>query len=286
MKKPAAKKTAPRTTPKKPATPKKGAGFAVPKKLRPRELRFVEEYLIDLNATQAAIRAGYSPKTASVIGYENINKPHIRVEIERQQQQRSERTQITADAALKEVWAIATADPRDLVQVKVACCRHCHGYGFGYQRTVAEMNADREKWALSGGRMDEFDERGGIGFNPLLPPRDDCPACGGDGQARVVLADTSKLPDAARALYAGAKQGKHGIEIVMHSKMDAMEKVFKHLGLYERDNQQKTDPLSSLLTRIATTNNNGFKPVADDPERQVKPNTILPKAEPDADDED
>ncbi len=45
--------------------------------LTPKQQRFVEEYLTDLNATQAAIRAGYSAKTAEVIGYENLRKPHI-----------------------------------------------------------------------------------------------------------------------------------------------------------------------------------------------------------------
>ena len=46
-------------------------------KLTPKQQRFVEEYLIDLNATQAAIRAGYSNKTAGQVGYENLRKPEI-----------------------------------------------------------------------------------------------------------------------------------------------------------------------------------------------------------------
>jgi phage terminase small subunit len=45
--------------------------------LRPKQTRFVAEYLVDLNATRAAIRAGYSPKTAGVIGHENLRKPKI-----------------------------------------------------------------------------------------------------------------------------------------------------------------------------------------------------------------
>jgi hypothetical protein len=54
----------------------------------------------------------------------------------------------------------------------------------------------------------------------------------------VVLADTDKLSPEAAILYAGAKQGKYGIEIMLHDKGAALEKVFKHLGLYERDNEQ------------------------------------------------
>ena len=47
------------------------------KKLTPKQNRFVEEYLIDLNATKAAVRAGYSEKTARQIGSENLSKPAI-----------------------------------------------------------------------------------------------------------------------------------------------------------------------------------------------------------------
>ena len=45
--------------------------------LTAKQKRFIDEYLLDLNATQAAIRAGYSEKTAKEIGYENLTKPHI-----------------------------------------------------------------------------------------------------------------------------------------------------------------------------------------------------------------
>ena len=46
-----------------------------------KQKRFVEEYLIDLNATQAAIRAGYSPDTAKSIGSENLTKPDLQARI-------------------------------------------------------------------------------------------------------------------------------------------------------------------------------------------------------------
>lgn len=51
-------------------------------KLKPKQQRFCDEYLVDLNATQAAIRAGYSAKTARVIGAENLTKPAIKSYIE------------------------------------------------------------------------------------------------------------------------------------------------------------------------------------------------------------
>ena len=58
-----------------------------------KQKRFVDEYLIDLNATQAAVRAGYSPNTAYSIGAENLKKPEIQNAIdERLEQLKSEKT--------------------------------------------------------------------------------------------------------------------------------------------------------------------------------------------------
>ena len=71
------------------------------KKLRNRQQRFCEEYLIDLNATQAAIRAGYSEKTARVIGGENLLKPAIAEVISNLKQARSKETSINAAYVLE-----------------------------------------------------------------------------------------------------------------------------------------------------------------------------------------
>ena len=57
-------------------------------KMTAKQIRFCDEYLIDLNLTQAAIRAGYSKKTAAVIGVENIKKPQIREYIEKRMAQK------------------------------------------------------------------------------------------------------------------------------------------------------------------------------------------------------
>lgn len=68
--------------------------------LTDKQKRFCEEYMIDLNATQAAIRAGYSERTAYSIGDENLRKPEISKHIQFLQSARSERTQIDADWVL------------------------------------------------------------------------------------------------------------------------------------------------------------------------------------------
>ena len=65
--------------------------------LTPKQQRFVEEYLIDLNATQAAIRASYSEKTAAAIGAENLIKPNIAKAIQEAQESLSNKTQLTVD---------------------------------------------------------------------------------------------------------------------------------------------------------------------------------------------
>ena len=70
------------------------------RKLTAKQERFVEEYLIDLNATQAAIRAGYSRKTANRTGSENLSKPGIAEAIAKRQKERSERTEIDQDWVL------------------------------------------------------------------------------------------------------------------------------------------------------------------------------------------
>lgn len=83
-------------------------------KLTAKQARFVEEYLVDLNATQAAIRAGYSENAASEIGYENLRKPQIQDAIAKRRQEMQQRTEITADRVLEEYAKIAFFDPRKL----------------------------------------------------------------------------------------------------------------------------------------------------------------------------
>lgn len=84
-------------------------------KLTAKQKRFIEEYLIDLNATQAAIRAGYSPDTAKEIGCENLTKLNIKNEIDKAIAQRSRRTGISQDRVLRELAKIAFVNPSDVI---------------------------------------------------------------------------------------------------------------------------------------------------------------------------
>lgn len=78
-----------------------------------KQARFVEEYLIDLNATQAAIRAGYSEKTAAVQGYANLRKPQIIEAIAAAQAGRARRTERSQDAVLDRLDHLSRAAEAD-----------------------------------------------------------------------------------------------------------------------------------------------------------------------------
>lgn len=85
--------------------------------LRGKQQRFVDEYLIDRNATQAAIRAGYSPKTATAIGAENLTKPNIQKAIELGEAELAERTKITQDRVMRELEKIGFSNMLDYITI-------------------------------------------------------------------------------------------------------------------------------------------------------------------------
>lgn len=84
------------------------------RELTPKQQRFVDEYLIDLNATQAAIRAGYSEKTANEQGARLLANVSVKAEIETAKQDRSERVNVNADYVLRRLFEMAEADKADL----------------------------------------------------------------------------------------------------------------------------------------------------------------------------
>ena len=84
-------------------------------KLTAKQQKFVEEYLIDLNATQAAIRAGYSVKTADVIGYQLLQKTSVQEAIAKAMAERSRRTGVNQDRVVLELAKIAFVKMTDVV---------------------------------------------------------------------------------------------------------------------------------------------------------------------------
>ena len=86
-------------------------------KLTAKQEKFCNEYLIDLNATQAAIRAGYSHKTANRIAAENLSKPVIASYIQQQRQKTAEKAEITRDKIVNEYAKLAFFDIRKVLTI-------------------------------------------------------------------------------------------------------------------------------------------------------------------------
>lgn len=92
-------------------------------KLNKKQQLFVDEYLIDLNATQAAIRAGYSVNSARDIGCENLTKPNIQEAIAKAMAERSKRTGVNQDRVVLELARIAFVNPKNLIDPEDASVR-------------------------------------------------------------------------------------------------------------------------------------------------------------------
>jgi len=84
-------------------------------RLTAKRVRFVEEYLVDLNAAAAARRAGYTSKRSEAVGYDLLTNADVQSAIESAQKERSARTGVTADRVVKELARIAFADPRKVM---------------------------------------------------------------------------------------------------------------------------------------------------------------------------
>lgn len=106
------------------------------KKLTPKQEMFCQEYLVDLNATQAAIRAGYSTKTAQVQGSQNLLKLMVQNKIQELMRERSDRTKVTVDKVIEGLSSIAFDE-------LLSFCK-------GKQISLKEMNnKDNEKDKIS-----------------------------------------------------------------------------------------------------------------------------------------
>lgn len=251
-------KALPKALPKAKPLPKQKQGDALPEDipLTASDERFISEYMIDMNGTQAYMRVhpGVKEITARTGGSRMLAKRNVSRKLALLTKEQAERLLIDSDAILLETKLIAFADMRELAEYRYLCCRSCHGKGFKYQRTIGERDRDFEKHEAVQDEREwkaqlrdkpytrvKFDEKGGTGYNLHKEPHKDCPECSGIGVGRMVIKDTSRLSPGAVALYAGVKEGKDGTEIKPHSKLDALEKLYKHKGLYEADNTQKDE---------------------------------------------
>jgi phage terminase small subunit len=162
-------------------------------KLTAKQQRFCDEYLIDLNATQAAIRAGYSKKTANEQGARLLVNVSIQKKIFELQKEREKRTEITQDSVLHELALIAFAKASD------------------YARVV-EKDAMVE---VDGNMVPVLDEDGKqVKYRTVEP----------------ILTD--ELTEDQKKAIAVIKKGRDGFEIKPYSKIQALELLGKHLGMF------------------------------------------------------
>lgn len=147
------------TSKKKPAPAKAEAGKRVDG-LLPKQAKFVAEYLVDGNATQAAIRAGYSPKTAYQSGAENLKKPQIaallsekQTVVAARQDERLAAMELTKERVQREIARIAYFDPRKMFRPD------------GTPLEVTELDDDTAA-AIVG--LDILEEWEGVGENRVL----------------------------------------------------------------------------------------------------------------------
>ncbi|MDE5801887.1 MAG: terminase small subunit [Lachnospiraceae bacterium] len=162
--------------------------------LTDRQRRFVGEYLIDLNATQAAIRAGYSRRNADKIGSELLGKTGVSRAVRRAMEARAQRTGIKQDRVIRELAAVAFSDVSD------------------YARVVEKQAVH----TTAGGRqIPLFDSRG----EPVIIQ-----------DVELVLTD-SLTPDQKRVI-SGIRKGKYGVEVTLCDKLRALELLGRHLGMF------------------------------------------------------
>lgn len=166
-------------------------------KLTSKQAKFIDEYMIDLNATQAAIRAGYSKKTAKVIAAQNLSKLYIAEEIKKRQAKISEKLQVTQERVISEYAKIAFVDPAEL-----------------------------------------FDDENNLIPIKQLPPE--------------VSAAIGGLDQVIRKYGKGNNETEeHTKKIKLIDKKGALDSLARHLGLFEKDNNQKTDPIARVLAEVA-----------------------------------
>ena len=231
--------------------------------LTDRQRFFVAEYIVDFNATRAARAAGYKQPQNECVRL--LNNTKIAQAVEYVIKQREIRTFIRADDVLKRWFLLATADPSELIEYRVEACRHCWGVEHRYQWNETEFKFACEEYDAKRIKAEEEgrvfkdpppDERGGFGWRPDRKPHPECPKCDGRGIERTVIKPTEDLSPQAKILYAGMKQTRDGVQVLMHDQAKALEMVARHLGMLQPEN-----PTAVFNNTIQNANVSGEKEV-------------------------
>ena len=206
-----------------------------------RRMRFVEEYLLDLDEAAAAKRANLP----EAVGARMLSSRTIRADIAMAQRARMSRTQVYADEVLNQLWAMANVDVRELIELRRVNCRFCRGHDHRYQFTPEELRRATAEHLASQMKLPErlrvpVDDQGGDGYDGTLAPVKDCPECWGEGVVSVYIHDTATLSPAAAKLYNGARVNKDGwVEPVLRDRNWAIDRVMDHLGMKVQKHQHQ-----------------------------------------------
>src|SRR6056297_1698955 len=136
-KKPAPAKAKGKTTQKNAPAKQAGKPARAPSGLPWERETFCYEYCKDKNATQAAIRAGYSENGAKVQAHRLLTNVNVRARINELMSQTAKALKIEVSDVLQRMWDTATGDVNDVVRLEHRCCRYCHGIDHEYQWKTA-----------------------------------------------------------------------------------------------------------------------------------------------------
>lgn len=192
-----------------------------------------------------------------------LRLPHVRNRIMALQEQAVRESGLTmelAHAFLRNVL-VWTADPRELCEVRVGNCRHCHGQDFGYVWRVDEYATAVEKAQQAGAVLPPI--KGGVGYRTFDPPHEDCPECGGGGVPHPIFKDTSHLSMGARLLYRGVEVTRDGMKVKMADQDAAGREVVRMLGGYK-----DTLDITALIGMVSKSASVQFN--TDDPHQAAK----------------
>jgi len=181
-------------------------------KLNARQQRFCDEYLIDLNATQAAIRAGYTEKYANTNAPKLLQNTTIQAYIEKRKQDRVERTEITQDMVLYELANIAFSNVADYAGIveKDVMVEH-----EGTEIPVLDNDGNPVKYRT---------------VEPVL---------------------TADLTENQKRALAVIKKGRDGFEIKTYDKIRALELLGKHLGMFT-DKVEVSGEVNNPMAELTT----------------------------------
>lgn len=220
-------------------------------KLNLKQQLFIEEYLVDLNGTQAAIRAGYAPKSAATTAAKLLKTPAIKDAIKTQQEKLTDEIGITQKEVLQQLINIAHSDPNEISELRRVPCRFCYGKNHLYQwRTKREFQDAYDK-AVAQDLAVLPNNKGGFGYTVKKDPNPKCPECDGYGIERLYLNDTRKLSTGAKSLLKRARITKDGLEIEIHDQMSALTNLAKHLGMFTEKIDINSHVKDDVLEQLA-----------------------------------